>query len=90
MRRRDLLLAELRKALGDKLKVSGEHAGFHFVLRLPAGCDKKRIVDHLRRLGMLVEGLGEFARARQMPPAIVVGYASLHHERIIADGSGNC
>jgi hypothetical protein len=32
---------------------------------------------------MLVEGLGEFARAVRMPPAIVVGYASLHHERIL-------
>ena len=83
MRRRDLLLAELRKALGDKLKVTGEHAGFHFVLWLPAGCDEKRIVDHLRHQGMFVEGLGEFARTYQMPPAIVIGYASLHHEQIL-------
>jgi GntR family transcriptional regulator / MocR family aminotransferase len=83
MRRRDLLLAELRKTLGGKLKVTGEHAGFHFVLWLPAGCDEQQVVDHLRRQGIFVEGLGEFARAHQMPPAIVVGYASLHHEWIL-------
>jgi GntR family transcriptional regulator/MocR family aminotransferase len=83
MRRRDLLLAELRKALGDKLKVTGEHAGFHFVLWLPAGCDEKQVVERLWHQGVYVEGLGEFARAVHMPPALVVGYASLHHERIL-------
>jgi GntR family transcriptional regulator / MocR family aminotransferase len=83
MQRRDLLLAELRNALGDTFAVTGEHAGFHFVLWLPPGYDEIRIVDRLRRQGMLVEGLGEFARAHQMPPAIVVGYASLHQERIL-------
>jgi GntR family transcriptional regulator / MocR family aminotransferase len=83
MRRRDLLLAELRKALGDKLKVTGEHAGFHFVLWLPAGCDEKQVVERLWCQGVYLEGLGEFARAVRMPPAIVVGYASLHHERIL-------
>jgi GntR family transcriptional regulator/MocR family aminotransferase len=83
MRRRDVLLSELGNALGCKLKITGEHAGFHFVLWLPANSDEKRIVDHLRRQGVFVEGLGEFARAHQMPPAIVVGYASLHHERIL-------
>lgn len=83
MQRRDLLLAELRNALGDRFTVTGEHAGFHFVLWLPAGSNEIRIVDRLRRQGMLVEGLGEFARAHQMPPAIVVGYASLHQERIL-------
>jgi GntR family transcriptional regulator/MocR family aminotransferase len=83
MRRRDVLLAELGKALGDKFKVSGEHAGFHFVLWLSAACDEKQVVEHLRRQDVYVEGLGEFAREVRMPPAIVVGYASLHHERIL-------
>jgi GntR family transcriptional regulator/MocR family aminotransferase len=86
MRRRDLLLAELRKALGDKLKVVGEHAGFHFVLWLPAGCNEKRIVDRLRHQGLFVEGLSEFVREHEMPPAIVVGYASVHHEQILQMG----
>jgi GntR family transcriptional regulator / MocR family aminotransferase len=83
MRRRNLLLAELRKALGDKLKVTGEQAGFHFVLWLPVECDEKQVVERLRRQEVYVEGLGEFARAVHMPPAIVVGYASLDDERIL-------
>jgi GntR family transcriptional regulator/MocR family aminotransferase len=83
MRRRNLLLAELRKALGDKLKVTGEQAGFHFVLWLSAACGEKQVVEHLRRQDVYVEGLGEFAREVRMPSAIVVGYASLHHERIL-------
>jgi GntR family transcriptional regulator / MocR family aminotransferase len=73
----------LRKALGGKLRVTGEHAGFHFVLGLPPGCSEQQVVDHLRRQGIFVEGLSEFARAHQMPPAIVVGYASLYHERVL-------
>jgi GntR family transcriptional regulator / MocR family aminotransferase len=81
-RRRDLLLAELRKTPGGKLQVTGEHAGFHFVLWLPAECSEQQVVDHLRRQGIFVEGLCEFARAIHMPAAIVVGYASLRYERI--------
>jgi GntR family transcriptional regulator/MocR family aminotransferase len=77
-----LLLAELRKTPGGKLQVTGEHAGFHFVLWLPAECSEQQVVDHLRRQGIFVEGLCEFARAIHMPPAIVVGYASLRYERI--------
>ena len=83
VQRRDLLLTELRKALGDKLNVTGQHAGFHFVLWLPAGCDEKQVVERLWLQGVHVEGLGEFARSVEMPPAIIVGYASLHRERIL-------
>ena len=82
MRRRDMLLAELRNALGEKLKISGEHAGFHFILWLPAESDEGHLVDGLRRQGVYVEGLNEFASARRLPPAVVVGYASLRCERI--------
>jgi GntR family transcriptional regulator / MocR family aminotransferase len=82
-RRRDVLLTELGKALGDKLKMMGEHAGFHFVLWLPAESDEKQIVDSLRCQGVYVEGLSEFTRIHRMPPAIVIGYASLRYERIL-------
>jgi len=86
-----MLLAELRNALGEKLKISGEHAGFHFILWLPAESDEGHLVDGLRRQGVYVEGLNEFASARRLPPAVVVGYASLRWEgisetaRLIAD-----
>jgi len=82
MRRRDRLLAELRHALGEKLRISGEHAGFHFILWLPAESDEGHLVDCLRRDGVYVEGLNEFARGRRCPPALVVGYASLRYDRI--------
>jgi len=82
MRRRDMFLAELGKALGKELKITGEHAGFHFILWLAAESDEKRIVDRLLRQGVYVEGLGEFAGTHHMPRALVVGYASLRYEQI--------
>jgi GntR family transcriptional regulator/MocR family aminotransferase len=86
MQRRDLLLTQLHRTLCDKLRVTGEHAGFHFVLWLTAESDERRVVDHMRRRGLFVEGLSEFMRERQMPPAIVVGFASLNRERILQMG----
>lgn len=82
MRRRDLLLTELGRALDDKPAVSGDNAGFQFVLRLPEGSDESRIAETLARQGVFVEGLKEFSRTRRMAPAILVGYANLSCERL--------
>ena len=46
--RRDLVLDQLAKHAGGRYTVSGEHAGFHFVLWLPPGMDDATYVARLR------------------------------------------
>ncbi|MDR3383162.1 MocR-like pyridoxine biosynthesis transcription factor PdxR [Cupriavidus basilensis] len=76
LRRRDIVLAELRAVLGERLRVSGEHAGFHFVLWLPDGISEHDVVQACAGAKLTLQGLGEFCRERAMPPALVIGYAA--------------
>ena len=76
LRRRDIVLAELRAVLGERLRVSGEHAGFHFVLWLPDGISEHDAVLACAGAKLTLQGLGEFCRERAMPPALVIGYAA--------------
>ncbi|AKM31336.1 hypothetical protein AB870_16260 [Pandoraea faecigallinarum] len=84
LRRRNLLLEALRERLPAPCRVSGEHAGFHFVLWLPSRTDEAALVATLRERGVFVEGLAEFRResARAQPPALVLGYAALDDTRL--------
>ncbi len=76
LRRRDIVLAALRASLGERLRVSGEHAGFHFVLWLPDGVGERQVVQACAGAGLALQGLGEFCRERVLPPALVIGYAA--------------
>lgn len=80
LRRRDIVLAELRAVLGEHLRVSGEHAGFHFVLWLPEGIGEHDVVQACAGAKLTLQGLGEFCRERAMPPALVIGYAAAQDE----------
>ncbi|AJP56570.1 hypothetical protein UC34_05290 [Pandoraea vervacti] len=82
LRRRNLLLDRLRERLPTLCRVTGEHAGFHFVLWLPPQIDEAALVAALREQGVFVEGLGEFARAQTLAPALVLGYAALDDGRL--------
>ncbi|ODP33664.1 PLP-dependent aminotransferase family protein [Pandoraea sp. ISTKB] len=82
LRRRNLLLETLRARMVTPCRVTGEHAGFHFVLWLPTPMDEAALVATLREQGVFVEGLREFTRAQAMPPALVLGYAALEEARL--------
>ncbi|MBN4667333.1 PLP-dependent aminotransferase family protein [Pandoraea nosoerga] len=84
LRRRNLLLDTLRATMTAPCRITGEHAGFHCVLWLPAHVDEAALVAALRERDVYVEGLAEFARARAMPPALVLGYAALDDARLPA------
>ncbi|WP_347556855.1 PLP-dependent aminotransferase family protein [Robbsia sp. KACC 23696] len=82
MQRRDALLSALRTTSAGTLAVTGEQAGFHVVLWLPQHVDERVTVDTVLARGVHVEGLATFSHEHAMPPAIVVGYASLDHDGI--------
>lgn len=82
LRRRNLLLDGLRSRMTPPCRVTGEHAGFHFVLWLPLQVDEAALVATLREQGVFVEGLGEFTRSQAVAPALVLGYAALDDARL--------
>ncbi|VVE48827.1 HTH-type transcriptional regulatory protein GabR [Pandoraea pneumonica] len=83
LRRRNLMLDTLRAQLRVPCRVTGEHAGFHFVLWLPSRVDERQTVAILRAQGVFVEGLGEFSRAQRMVPGLVLGYAAFDDARVV-------
>ncbi|KFG98918.1 GntR family transcriptional regulator [Burkholderia paludis] len=75
--RRDLVLDQLAKHAGGRYTVSGEHAGFHFVLWLPPGTDEATYVAQARAAGVELQPIGGFCRSARCDAGVVVGYAAL-------------
>ncbi|WGY72204.1 PLP-dependent aminotransferase family protein [Burkholderia cepacia] len=75
--RRDIVLDQLAKHAGGRYAVSGEHAGFHFVLWLPPGMDDAACVAPARAAGIALQPIREFCRSARRDAGVVVGYAAL-------------
>jgi GntR family transcriptional regulator/MocR family aminotransferase len=75
--RRDMLLAVLAEKAPGRYTVSGEHAGFHLVLWLPAGSDEADFCARAAAAGLSLQGLRSLCQEVSVPPAVIVGYAAL-------------
>ncbi|MGK5026814.1 PLP-dependent aminotransferase family protein [Janthinobacterium sp. RB2R34] len=80
--RRDLLLACLEQLAPGRYSVSGQQAGFHFVLWLPPGSDEAAFCARAAQAGLALQGLGEFCQQARLPPAVLVGYTALSSAQI--------
>ena len=76
--RRDALL-DCLAAGGDEQRgqVSGHHAGFHFILWLPPGCDELDFCARAAADDIALQPLGAFCRLAVLPPAVLLGYTAL-------------
>jgi GntR family transcriptional regulator/MocR family aminotransferase len=75
--RRDRLLAELGSHL-PQIRPSGEAAGLHLLLRLPAGLDPHEVSEAAANHGIRLEqAAGHWADRDTAPPALLIGYGSL-------------
>ncbi|NTY36267.1 PLP-dependent aminotransferase family protein [Burkholderia diffusa] len=75
--RRDIVLDQLAKHAGGQYTVSGEHAGFHFVLWLPPGMDDASYVAQAHAAGIALQTIRGFCRSAECEAGIVVGYSAL-------------
>ena len=57
--------------------VSGEHAGFHFVLWLPPGIKEAAYVSQARAAGIELQPIHGFCRSARCEAGVVVGYSAL-------------
>ncbi|MFK3604753.1 GntR family transcriptional regulator [Pseudomonas sp. AP19] len=71
--RRDALLA----CLPHGCTVSGQQAGLHFVLWLPAGADEADFCARAAAVGLTLQPLGTFCVEANLPPAVIIGYTAL-------------
>ncbi|KWD77572.1 PLP-dependent aminotransferase family protein [Burkholderia ubonensis] len=75
--RRDLVLEQLAKHGNGQYTVSGEHAGFHFVLWLPPGMDDTSYVARAQAAGVSLQPIRGFCRSAELAAGVIVGYAAL-------------
>jgi GntR family transcriptional regulator/MocR family aminotransferase len=84
--RRDALLA----CLPQGSVVSGQQAGLHFVLWLPAGVTEQVFCTRAAAVGLALQPLGKFCVDATLPPAVIIGYTALtlaqirYHGRALA------
>jgi GntR family transcriptional regulator / MocR family aminotransferase len=72
--RRDALLGALRRHL-PQIPVSGEVAGLHLLLRLPAGWDPEAVAETGARHGLhLEDATWHWADREAAPPSFLIGY----------------
>jgi GntR family transcriptional regulator/MocR family aminotransferase len=71
--RRDALLA----CLPDNCCVSGQQAGLHFVLWLPADMAEEDFCQRAAAVGLMLQPLGKFCVETRLPPAVIIGYTAL-------------
>jgi GntR family transcriptional regulator/MocR family aminotransferase len=75
--RRDAVLRELDLHAHGKYEIIGDHAGFHFVVRLNAGTDEQEIVKQAATIGITLQPLRSFCQTTDFGPAFVIGYSAL-------------
>ncbi|HEY1274354.1 MAG TPA: PLP-dependent aminotransferase family protein [Thermoleophilaceae bacterium] len=76
--RRDALLRALADFIPDA-NPTGVAAGLHLYVRLPPHCSEDQLIQATLEHGVHVEGAARHSANRNdAPPALVLGYASLH------------
>lgn len=75
--RRDIVLEQLAKHGNGHCTVSGEQAGFHFVLWLPPRMDDASFVERARAAGVSLQTVRSFCRSAELEAGVIVGYSAL-------------
>ncbi|MGU7769006.1 MocR-like pyridoxine biosynthesis transcription factor PdxR [Burkholderia sp. MR1-5-21] len=75
--RRDIVLDQLAKHGNGHYTVSGEQAGFHFVLWLPPGMNDASYVAAAHAAGVSLQPIRGFCRSAECEAGVVVGYSAL-------------
>ncbi len=75
--RRDALVAALAARLPEAVP-AGVAAGLHLFVRLPSDCREDAMIEAAGRHGVHVEGAARHWADAHAPPALVLGYGSLH------------
>jgi GntR family transcriptional regulator/MocR family aminotransferase len=75
-RRRQALLEAIRAEFGDRLEVTGDNAGLHLILRLPAQVDDQAVARDAFEANIATRPLSSYYHtASERCPGLLLGYA---------------
>lgn len=75
--RRDIILTCLAGGAPGRHTISGQHAGFHFVLWLPEDSDAVGFCARAAERGLMLQPLEALCRKVKLPPAVLIGYTAI-------------
>lgn len=82
--RQDFLIDEIKKEIGNLLKVNSSNAGMHIVAWLPEKFNDKRVSDLAKENDLIVYPLSEYKLRFNQKPALVMGYTGFNKNKLKA------
>jgi GntR family transcriptional regulator/MocR family aminotransferase len=83
--KRDLLIANLKKAFPVGLKISGESTGLHLIAEFPEINFNDEILDKIKKAGVIIHPVSEHALQKESHSGkVILGYSHLSHREITA------
>ncbi len=83
-RRRDLAIDTFRRLLGDRVRMTGTNAGFHFLLWLPEGMRALSLREQAKQQGILLHCVSDYTHATRPRQAVLIGFASVEDDELVA------
>lgn len=80
--KRAILVAELERHLGERVRYSAVQAGLHILVYLEPGLDEARVVREAARRGVRVYPGAPFHMEADPPPSILLGFSGLRDDDI--------
>ena len=80
--KRQFIIREIQHHLGGDYTISGEDAGLHIVLSLPADLPEETAVAKAKEAGVIVDSMAQFYQQEKGINAVMIGYSALSLEEI--------
>lgn len=80
--KRQFIIREIQKHLGEDFVISGEDAGLHIVLSLPSYLPEEIAVTKAKEAGVMVDSMAQFYQEEKGINAVVIGYSAPSLEEI--------
>ncbi|MCL5030410.1 MAG: PLP-dependent aminotransferase family protein [Bacteroidetes bacterium] len=82
--RQDFLIDEIKKEIGNLLKVNPSNAGMHIVAWLPEKYNDKKVSSLAKENNLIVYPLSEYKLRFNQKPALVIGYTGFNKNKLKA------
>ena len=82
--RQEFLINELRKEIGDTIKVNPSEAGMQLIVRLPKKMNDKKVASIASKNKLIVYPLSNYVLKFKREPALILGYTAFNEKELKA------